>query len=1534
MRKYKKFLILLIICVTLPNIYSIIAINGSFSSVKSNREHEKLRLSQDPFLFTQNFGASTYYISPEASWGSNDGVFFSFSTNRFGNFTISVNNFPSELTSTIELEESVAFDNPSGTDLWYLSYLELDVEFEGHIINRIGTYKIKLLISKDKGQSWEEKTIAEFVPSGENFFELRFDLQGSAVAAYPENGIIGSVSWYNNSDLVFVNSVDNGTTWNTPKTIIKAADIGADSYFNWFKDRIPLIDVCFLKNSSIYVLTQANSSSYTPIVYFESSDNGLTWSEPKNVTISTGIDIKKIKMQVDHQSGDFWLMWMFTNDDTTHNITWAEFDHTANKTLFSNVPTNTMYSGPDCNFDFLYDGENNIFRQIRVHKILPQNEYEVLNFTCTNFGNPWSVSSLGYHDVLGDHFYSVATMNFAFDGEICQLFYEAFYTGFTEVYQYFVYSNPEFWSVNGFFAGEEPVQRFWNGRINNKFPITISTVKVDLVAQNGTDVLTSTKYITIDNEIPFFEDYNQDKHYFNPLSSNLTFTEIEWDLLASEESTAYLEIFKQGKTLSDWQKVTNNNLHEKDPQIFRSNTGQLYILYRKIELGNKIVYLIKSDDNGITWSNPIEVTKIFIDSEDFKYSGAASGPLVIIYVRNVDHGEDLLYRSFDHGETFEPPIILSNLIINNKVEKLILTNNGTLFLLHRTSVNNSPQYTVLRSNDLGFSWFTSAVWTNQSKNFTNLFEMKSDIAYDYENDLIHVVLPYLNNSMDFGPQMANYTVTTFNMSSEIWGEPRGTGTIYPVGIMRRDPKLLITHSPTPPFVKLKIIYIHDQQSMGSWTEYTVKEIVSNDFGATWKGPFIIPESNNATLFTSSIFDTFYVSQKSDGNDYEIYFSREGSLILTKQETLSSVASTEITFDGIDDFGEYISEGNYTYYIHLRDDAGNFINTHGWFYVDNNAPQITNLATNWTFTPTPRLDVELTVDITDDIGFSAYVYYKRDLGGWDVLPMTNIGGDSYLAVIPHDNFTNSIQYYINAVDLAGNADDLDRNSLYYTYDMPSYEWESTSLFNETFSYSSTEDYEISITLHTDLEYVQSLIFHFSYDGGTTWYDLELIPSSPEFSGILEGIPDDTRILMYEVLVNDIFGEQILLLDTQQISFYPEIPSLVISGPGSIIVILLAAVVGFLVAFGYIKLKSKSHDVIYKQIFLREYANKSLKIDKEPEEKKKKRIRIGKKREISDEKGILLEKSAGASPFTVAYLSILITTIAIFSLGYFFSEVNPQGGILLLAASLVLSIFGYMILISRDISLNIYLEKIFKRNVMLEFFQIGFMLFNIIMILFKGFEIPWFRYYLIEKTYDIGTVSIPRLYISVFGVFFTSLVLVMITTYLQLKKTVKNVRSQRSQGASDNLLLYIKDQNSSRLITQMGYKTIIFLVTVLVGIVSTTNLLTAETGMALLVIIIPFIIAGVSALILHRILERKHDKEEIEEIELPFIDSKKVCNHCGEKIYLSNKFCGSCGNQAIFPEKVGIYTLKCPICDGYIYDNAEFCPTCGTEVKTKK
>ncbi|MFX0070891.1 MAG: zinc ribbon domain-containing protein, partial [Candidatus Hermodarchaeota archaeon] len=673
---------------------------------------------------------------------------------------------------------------------------------------------------------------------------------------------------------------------------------------------------------------------------------------------------------------------------------------------------------------------------------------------------------------------------------------------------------------------------------------------------------------------------------------------------------------------------------------------------------------------------------------------------------------------------------------------------------------------------------------------------------------------------------------------------------------------------------------------------------------------------------------FYISVQPEGNDYELFFKREGKLVRTIHTIVSSSEEEEINFDGINDFGDYIDEGMYNYTINIIDYAGNIYSDYGWFYADYTAPKITEYFTDFNIAPIPRYDLTVTVNITENTNQSStYLYYKKDGGSWQTVLMNPIGYGYHAGTIPGDSSTNHVQYYIKSIDAAGNEAILDNDGNYYTYGIPHFDWDSDGLFKESKSYSSSQDYEITVEINSNLEYVDEVIFRYSYDGGDEWEDLELEQNSPEFTGKLDDIPGDLRELQYKVIVVDIYGNEYQLTDTREVEFYPEVPSVTLSEGDIAIIIVVSAIVGLVVAIGYIKLKSTSHEMIYKQIFLKDYKKKVEKSEKSVKKEPTKNV-LEKSRIDPDNSQIeLLEEDKTATPFTKVYLSILCGTMALFVIALIISIFTPQVGMLLLSASLLMAVFGYMILMSRDISINIYLERIYLRNVALEIFQIFFMFINIVALLFVGNTIDWFRYYLIESTYDIGAASIPRLYISTFAVFFTSLVLVGITTYIQLRKTVKNLQKQRSQGASSNLLLYLKDQNSSRLITRLGYKTVVFLVTVLLAVITTTNLLTEDTGRALLIVIIPFVVASCVTLLIHRYYEIKSKERKKDEIQLPFSDSKKFCGKCGKEMYLSNKYCGSCGAQQVFEDMFGTYITRCTECNALINDKAKYCTECG-------
>jgi len=248
-------------------------------------------------------------------------------------------------------------------------------------------------------------------------------------------------------------------------------------------------------------------------------------------------------------------------------------------------------------------------------------------------------------------------------------------------------------------------------------------------------------------------------------------------------------------------------------------------------------------------------------------------------------------------------------------------------------------------------------------------------------------------------------------------------------------------------------------------------------------------------------------------------------------------------------------------------------------------------------------------------------------------------------------------------------------------------------------------------------------------------------------------------------------------------------------------------------------------------------------------------------------------------------------------------------------------------SRDISSNIFFEKMNLKNVILEIFQISFILVNIVVMIIVGSWIPWFNYYLLESTYSIGALEISKLYVSIIGVFLTSLILVIISTYIQLNKTVNNINEQRKKGVSDNLLLYAKDEQSSRLITRMGYKTVAFLISVLIAVITTTNLLNTETAILLAVAAGPFALAAVLALFLRPYIMTIIRKKEPKEVEILFVDNKKYCSNCGEETYLQDVYCNNCGEQLIFENKMGVYKSNCPNCNEFYYEGAKYCTRCG-------
>ncbi|MHA1148325.1 MAG: double zinc ribbon domain-containing protein [Promethearchaeota archaeon] len=1718
MNNSKLFIITcLVTCITLnyflPLFNSETITNTDDRDRRSSINELNPKSSDTPFQLLSDFEPSTYYLSPESSYGEKDVVFFTFRANKNGNYSLNITNYPNPITQTSVYEIFSNFDNPNGTDDWYLTYKTVDLD---NLVDQ----RLKIQISHDKGGTWNEKTIKSYSATGNSMLEYISYVMETSVGVNPIKNVIGVMVLYNLTEFRFFRSEDDGSTWTNPINIANITELGYErKYINL--DRHPGGDIAFLKNGTIYAIFEANHTYYsnlTSLVFYQSNDNGSSWMGPFNITSLKGFNCTKPELKVDYSSGNYYLMCA-SEDYGNDYLRGSRFY--PGEGLYNNSNRGSDYYDPTPIGNQLWDfylGEG-IYR-FNVVRLDSGTVYLDSKTSWTSLVNTQKLSN---NDALNS-LYGNDGYNAVFDGTRVNLIFTKDYTGNYELYKYINIKNSLFFSDNGYFKENENVKSQWNGRINSTTAMIGDTALVSFVAYNGTaenDRVEKDLFLTIDNVDPSFSTYSQNRYYFNPSSSNASITEIPWDVLSSERGDAILEIFTKNKTLTDWSPITQNSWEDSKPYLFSSLTGDLYLLYTSIESGRTILYLIKSTDKGTTWTEPLKIYET-TGAIDY-YHGAAWADVVCVYRKNDEGSKDYLYRSFDAGRSFNYPIDLQTtagfLASYNYIPKMVFTSSGKMMCAF-LDISGLYRYHMYLSEDLGVTW--SQVGTFYYPDAS--YQFTPDLIYDTVNGKVHFLLTVANTSVE----EAHFHYLSYAPELYSWGTSdylnhvKATIKFEPDFYHLHRPNLIITRENVTATPIIRAIYIQDFVQ-GFTPIY--KQIISEDYGDSYSGPY--DQINlNQSVFTSFIDNTYYANKINDGIDNEIYFRRNSTIIRTQKESVSPLGIAEINYNGLDDFDEYIPEGNYSckmsikdyagntvslggwiyadynnpiikdktlnstsptpsfdlnvtvnitdatnfnaklyykrdnqgwknismtmaskdlyyaiipkeykikqvtyyiraidsagniettqeylyndetypsvtdrllnwttpipcldvnvtfnitddsiftaklfyqrdtqawenmtmilstnniyyaiiegynnvqlvnYYVKVNDSAGNEHQTQQWSYSDYNTPDITNLEINWSYAPTPLLDVEVTVDISDESGVTVQIFYSKDDGGFIAISMINIGGNSYRATIPKAYSVKEIRYYIKATDYAGNSKDLDNDGIYYSYNIPEINGKSVEIFDEEERYVSNEDYVIKVSITEDLEYVDKVFFRYSYDKGETWEDLELKQNSPEYSGTLKDIPEDLRILYYQVVVLDIFGNETILIGTQKIDFYPELPSINIAPNMLLIISIVSAIIGFSVAFGYIRLKRTSHERMSREILLKEFqkkVDKSESLRNEDNPKENLIESLLKKPLDSKEVSKKEAKSKGSYPFLVAYLSILILNVITFGAGFLTALAIPEMGILLIGASLLISVLGYMFLMSRDITNNIYSERIVFKNIALEAFQIFFMAVNLISILVIGYMIPWFRYYMLELTYTFGDLEIPRVYLSVIGVFFTSLVLVAITTLIKLKKTVKSIIIQKEKGATDVLLLYVKDQEASKLITRLGVKTIVFLVTVLLTLVLTTEIITIETGIGLVFIILPFIASSILALWINREIEsRKIDKQK-EDIQLPFMDSIKKCLSCGEENFLSNKFCSNCGEQLVYHDKVGTYIARCSTCNNYIHEDAKFCPNCGVDVE---
>jgi hypothetical protein len=218
--------------------------------------------------------------------------------------------------------------------------------------------------------------------------------------------------------------------------------------------------------------------------------------------------------------------------------------------------------------------------------------------------------------------------------------------------------------------------------------------------------------------------------------------------------------------------------------------------------------------------------------------------------------------------------------------------------------------------------------------------------------------------------------------------------------------------------------------------------------------------------------------------------------------------------------------------------------------------------------------------------------------------------------------------------------------------------------------------------------------------------------------------------------------------------------------------------------------------------------------------------------------------------------------------------------------------------------------------------------VVLFMYSGTFIAWFNYYIVKDTFNLGAYKVPRLWLSLFSVFLTSVVIVTITSYVELKNSLARFGVMELANTNWKQIWQAKEESVAKMNTNASIKIVIFLATVSFSIISTTQIgRYAEIGM---IFIFPFILVSIIALLFASIGKSK-DPEFGDILVSIVIERTKFCEACGEKNLFNSIFCTKCKNELGKEEMIVKNTIICPTCKGRSPEQSEFCRFCGNQLQ---
>jgi len=186
------------------------------------------------------------------------------------------------------------------------------------------------------------------------------------------------------------------------------------------------------------------------------------------------------------------------------------------------------------------------------------------------------------------------------------------------------------------------------------------------------------------------------------------------------------------------------------------------------------------------------------------------------------------------------------------------------------------------------------------------------------------------------------------------------------------------------------------------------------------------------------------------------------------------------------------------------------------------------------------------------------------------------------------------------------------------------------------------------------------------------------------------------------------------------------------------------------------------------------------------------------------------------------------------------------LILTVALLGCSVLLYGLWLYRDATAAMLVRgSLSRKRMALGLWHLVFVPLVIFMILVYGVEIDWFKAYIIDQSFTIGTITIPTIMTTIFTAYISSILVVVVNLYREVSKGLKKVEKMEEAGTPAGVVEDEKTSMVGRFSSSIRIKFLMFLVIVGATTVMSMDFLASwELGIIVLLpvaflVVIPFI-----------------------------------------------------------------------------------------------